>query len=709
MDSIRSALASNVFNLCLSLLPFALLLLASPRVRVAFADLPYALAAGCARLAPFRRAAQQNEGDGEAARLRARDARAKMLSSLPPPEPSQAKPKVLQKPIGVDESEDEDEVATAQPTQGAPAAARSRLLETYVASAKSNDVVSSSVVAPDGIRRRKLVRPPSLDDGESESESAAVPAPPTGSKQSRLLQQVSMPAPGSMQPLRNAATPTPVQTVAPPPWPATPVLPSSVLTASQRNAGLLLMKAAERGDLAMVKKWQAHGAAVGEAADDDGATAMHAAAATGRVEVLRYLVEAAGADGLTSGSPSLLPPLHLACLLGQPAIVTELLQLSTDAAAAASQPAVIAGSGADVVQAWCGGAAQWPASGVSWTPLALAAVCGDVDIISALLTAGADVSVCCGPLSAPPAVYAAAWGWPDAVAILVDVCPSVCDTVYRAPSYPSGMGVTVASAATSAQPVPLNDELDGEGAVPSASVREAALTRAASMFGSALLRRKWAGVREGGDAPCLFRRVSASDRQAVIALVFARGTSIDAPLMPAGSEPARQRRALHLAAEAGDAATVTFLLDATQADPDDPTLMQTVARALRLCAMHRQASYAGYGGEYASRHRLAWQAACGVVRMPALVAMGRRLIDARAPLRQMPQKVGDGAQPVPAIASLLGLRPSPEADPGEAEAGGAGAAGAGAPGATVPADGTQPETGELRKALTAWTMASQRR
>lgn len=653
----------------------------------------------------------QPELDEEAIRRKAKEANAKLLEKLAqkPREPAQSpaqepSPKKKSAPLSVppsyNEAEEQQHKAVNEDANKSKAReANARLLEKLAATAKPRDAdddaeIAVAAAAPDGLRRRAA-------NAAKGSEGPA--SPPAFEGPSEAAQPV--PSPTSADSGTSEAEPQP----------STPTtLASSVLTLAQRNAQAKMLRAAEVGDRTMVEKWHKFAGTPLDAADPvDGTTAMHAAAAAGRREVISWLLQqgaSAWPAAITGSDGSrMLPPLHLACLFGHAEAVSVLLgaplPTSSGSPSAANTPAVTSPSGVPLaVRAWAGGVPAAPSialSPVTWYPLHLAAINGSCDVITQLLAAGADVSQCAGPLAAPPAVYAVAWGRVGALTSLLDASPpDVLSATYRG-TYtdvsrtPYPMGVTLVSAAVAPIPVPLPQNLaaaitnDGQGA----STRSGAflLSEAYSLFGSSLLKRNWAGAKqqssssaasavgvgagagsdvEASQACPIFRRVPGAHRQQVLQLLADRGAPLDTQLVllpsDGGSDDAphpAKRRPLHIAAQAGDIASLRYLMD-KGCRTDDPTLLHCVARAIRRCVSQRASQRAG--GDVArwrdSDPAMLWQEVCDLsgLEVGALIDCGAELISKGTPMR-FGHPIGTG-RPVPALPVVIGLKHAMEGD-----------------------------------------------
>ena len=155
--------------------------------------------------------------------------------------------------------------------------------------------------------------------------------------------------------------------------------------------------AAMRGDVAEVRSLLEAGEDV-NAAQGDGMTALHWAAASGRVELAELLVSA-GADLEAGTRLGRYTALHIASREGRPAVVETLLGAGADAGAVTSTGATplhfAAGAGApDAVQALLRHGADANAREPEWgqTPLMFAAAAGRTGALRELLRAGADPS-----------------------------------------------------------------------------------------------------------------------------------------------------------------------------------------------------------------------------------------------------------------------------------------------------------------------------
>jgi len=140
---------------------------------------------------------------------------------------------------------------------------------------------------------------------------------------------------------------------------------SSVGSMMERERVIALLQAAERGDLDECARMVETDASLVDSSDDDGATAMHAAARGGSLETVEALLdlqfddEAQDKKGQTA--------LHVAAASGNSEIIELLIDIGID-------PDLRAGAEVS-----------------SWTPLMYAAAAGQVDVIGILLNTDADL------------------------------------------------------------------------------------------------------------------------------------------------------------------------------------------------------------------------------------------------------------------------------------------------------------------------------
>ncbi|HSQ29779.1 MAG TPA: ankyrin repeat domain-containing protein [Gemmatimonadaceae bacterium] len=156
--------------------------------------------------------------------------------------------------------------------------------------------------------------------------------------------------------------------------------------------------AAQRGDLATVKKLIAQGAGV-NAPQGDGMTALHWAADRGDSALAAVLLRAKANVRATTRIGSY-TPLHIAARTGNPAVVRALLAAGSDVKATTTSGATAlhfaaAAGNPDVVAALLGKGADPNARESAWgqTPLVFAAEFNRADAVKLLLKSGADPSI----------------------------------------------------------------------------------------------------------------------------------------------------------------------------------------------------------------------------------------------------------------------------------------------------------------------------
>ena len=171
-----------------------------------------------------------------------------------------------------------------------------------------------------------------------------------------------------------------------------------VAATSARIASTPLADAAQRGDLATVKKLIAQGASV-NAAQGDGMTALHWAADRGDSALATVLLRAKANIRATTRIGSY-TPLHIAARTGNPAVVRALLVAGSDVKATTTSGATAlhfaaAAGNPDVVAALLGKGADPNARESAWgqTPLVFAAEFNRAEAVKVLLKSGADPSI----------------------------------------------------------------------------------------------------------------------------------------------------------------------------------------------------------------------------------------------------------------------------------------------------------------------------
>src|SRR5512146_1784740 len=171
-----------------------------------------------------------------------------------------------------------------------------------------------------------------------------------------------------------------------------------VAATSARIASTPLADAAQRGDLATVKKLIAQGASV-NAAQGDGMTALHWAADRGDSALAAVLLRAKANIRATTRIGSY-TPLHIAARTGNPAVVRALLVAGSDVKATTTSGATAlhfaaAAGNPDVVAALLGKGADPNARESAWgqTPLVFAAEFNRAEAVKVLLKSGADPSI----------------------------------------------------------------------------------------------------------------------------------------------------------------------------------------------------------------------------------------------------------------------------------------------------------------------------
>jgi uncharacterized protein len=181
-----------------------------------------------------------------------------------------------------------------------------------------------------------------------------------------------------------------------------------LLSTAARPADSPVADAAQRGDAEAVRALLRQGADV-NAAQGDGMTALHWAAATGDTSIAALVIQAgANLEAVTRLGDY--TPLHLASRGGHAPVVRTLL-----------------GAGADVRAATSTGAA---------TALHFAAAAGNADAVSALLDAGAAVDVREAARGQTPLMFAAAYGRLGALEVLLErgADPAITTTVVDLPT-----------------------------------------------------------------------------------------------------------------------------------------------------------------------------------------------------------------------------------------------------------------------------------
>lgn len=171
------------------------------------------------------------------------------------------------------------------------------------------------------------------------------------------------------------------------PFAATVVLAAA---STARFAASPIADAAERGDLATVKKLVAEGVSV-NAAQGDGMTALHWAADRGDSALTAVLLRAKANVRATTRIGAY-TPLHIAARSGSPAVVRALLA-----------------AGSDVKTTTASGA----------TALHFAAAAGNPDVVAALLAKGADPNARESAWGQTPLVFAAEYDRAEAIKVLL--------------------------------------------------------------------------------------------------------------------------------------------------------------------------------------------------------------------------------------------------------------------------------------------------